>query len=574
MKLLSTALLMWVLVAPARAAVICPGANTVQGVDVSHYQGSINWSAVKASGIAFAIASVGDGTYQDPDFAANWSGMKANGIIRGAYQYFEPGEDPGTQADILIGKIGHLGNGDLPATLDVEATGGQSAATITANIHTWVNKVQAATGKAPIIYTGKYFWNDNVGSGDFAGLPLWIAAYGVSCPDTPNAWGGWKMWQYGDAGSVGGISGGVDVDVFNGSLADLQVFAGGADWAAQFVSQSFPYASTAMTMTVGEEVAATLEMRNTGNKTWDASTRLGTSNPRDRASAFYDAKDWLAPNRLAQVSGSVAPGASYKFSFTFKAPPKPGTYFEYFDLVQEGVAWFSDPGQGGPPDDQLEVQIVVVEAPFHAEFVKQSFPLSQDGSLMLATGETADGWIDLKNVGTDTWKAGVTKLAPTPRDQASPLAAANWLSPTRVSTLAADVAPGETARFTLSLLGGAAGDYGQTFGLVEEGVTWFADAPQGGGPSDDLLRVNVTVHDAAGGGANPSLPGVGSGGPGGDGAGGGGGGGNGTTASGCAISGRGGGSPFMLALVLVMLAACRSRSARSRSQRRWRSSGE
>jgi lysozyme len=181
------ALLFEIVVSPSSAvgAVVCPGPNTVSGVDVSHYQGSINWAQVKASGRAFAVASVGDGTYEDPDFAANWSGMKAAGLIRGAYQFFEPADDPTTQANILIGKVGLLGDGDLPATLDVEVTGGQSAATISARIHTWVNAVKAGTGKTPIIYTGKYFWNGNVGSADFSSLPLWIAAYGVSGQLTP-----------------------------------------------------------------------------------------------------------------------------------------------------------------------------------------------------------------------------------------------------------------------------------------------------------------------------------------------------------------------------------------------------
>ncbi len=134
------------------------------------------------------------------------------------------------------------------------------------------------------------------------------------------------------------------------------------DYAASFVGQSFPLATTALPMAAGETVAAYIEMKNTGAKAWDSSTRLATSKPRDRASAFA-AATWIASNRLADVKGTVAPGATYKFEFVLHAPAKPGTYFEYFDLVEEGVAWFSDPGQGGPPDDDLEVQVVVSAAP-------------------------------------------------------------------------------------------------------------------------------------------------------------------------------------------------------------------
>jgi GH25 family lysozyme M1 (1,4-beta-N-acetylmuramidase) len=207
------------------ALVVCPGPVTLPGIDVSVYQGNIDWNQVKASGIVFAIARVDDGTYLDTKFDQNWAGMKAAGLIRGAYQFFEPGEDPNVLADIMINKMGPLGAGDLPPTLDMEVTGGQSAATITAHVHTWMDKVQAATGRVPIIYTGKYFWNDNVGSGDFAGNPLWLAAYVSPCPSTPDAWGGWSMWQYNDNGAIPGIAGNVDVDMFNGTIEQLNALA-------------------------------------------------------------------------------------------------------------------------------------------------------------------------------------------------------------------------------------------------------------------------------------------------------------------------------------------------------------
>ena len=136
----------------------------------------------------------------------------------------------------------------------------------------------------------------------------------------------------------------------------------GPDWAAQYVSQSFPLAGAgAVTLHEGETAAASLEMKNVGAKAWDGNTRLATTGPRDRASLFVG-PDWLAPNRLAAVSGTVAPGASFKFQFTFKAPNQPGTYDEFFGMVQEGVAWFSDPGQGGPPDNQLEAKLIVLPA--------------------------------------------------------------------------------------------------------------------------------------------------------------------------------------------------------------------
>jgi GH25 family lysozyme M1 (1,4-beta-N-acetylmuramidase) len=210
---------------------ICPAASGVQGVDVSVYQGSINWAAVKSSGVAFAIARIGDGTYKDTTFETNWNGIKDAGLIRGSYQFFEPGEDPNVQANIVISKVGRLGAGDLPVMLDVEVTGGQSPATITAHIHQWVDAVTAGTGKQPFIYTGAYFWDGNVKSPDFGSLALDVAWYGTNCPGIPSEWSNWTFHQFTSSGRVAGISGDVDVNLFNGSLAELQAFAGASGGA-------------------------------------------------------------------------------------------------------------------------------------------------------------------------------------------------------------------------------------------------------------------------------------------------------------------------------------------------------
>ncbi len=140
------------------------------------------------------------------------------------------------------------------------------------------------------------------------------------------------------------------------------VGATNSDYAAAYVSQSFPLASSALEMTAGQTIPSYIEMKNVGGKAWDSSTHLGTTQPRDRDSVFADST-WLSPNRPSGVTGTVAVGGTYKFKFDLHAPDAPGTYHEYFNLVQESVAWFSDPGQGGPPDNDLEVQIHVTAAP-------------------------------------------------------------------------------------------------------------------------------------------------------------------------------------------------------------------
>jgi len=159
--------------------------GAVQGRDVSVYQGDFDWNAEKAAGVVFGYARIGDGLGGDSQFAPNWSKMKAAGVLRGAYQFFEPGEDEVAQANLMIQAVGTLGDGDLPCMIDVEVTGGQSGGTIASKVAHWIQLVQAGTGKAPIIYTGPYFWQDNVGSTAFGNTPLWVADYGPSCPLIP-----------------------------------------------------------------------------------------------------------------------------------------------------------------------------------------------------------------------------------------------------------------------------------------------------------------------------------------------------------------------------------------------------
>jgi len=340
---------------------LCPAASVVQGVDVSTYQGTIDWTTAKGTGLAFAIARISDGTDLDSTFATNWAGMKSAGLVRGAYQFFEPGDSPSAQATIVANAVGVLGDGDLPVTADMEVTGGQSAATIAANLQTWMGLVKASTGKQPMVYTAEGYWDGSVNSSAFSADPLWVANWGVTCPTLPNGWSAFRVWQYSDSGSVAGIPATVDLDEFNGSLTDLQNFAGAPPYAAQFVSQTWPYATTTLTMTSGQILHESIVLKNIGSATWDSSTRLATTQPRDRASPFANST-WVGDNRLAAVTGTVAPGGTFSFDFEWQAPA-PGSYDEFYGVVQDGVAWFSDPGQGGPPDNDIEAKIDVVAAP-------------------------------------------------------------------------------------------------------------------------------------------------------------------------------------------------------------------
>lgn len=208
----------------------CAAGPTVKGMDISYYQGDINWQQAKDDGIAYAFIRVSDGTgFNDPKFARNWSEAKRVGVRRGVYQFFRSNQDPIAQANLLISRVGQLLPGDLPPVIDVESTDGQSAATIRSKVGRWLDHVEARLGVRPIVYTGPYFWRDSVGGPDFDDHPLWVAHYGTSCPLVPPTWTRWTFHQHTSSGRVRGITGNVDMNIFNGTRAQLEALAvGGA----------------------------------------------------------------------------------------------------------------------------------------------------------------------------------------------------------------------------------------------------------------------------------------------------------------------------------------------------------
>ncbi len=204
----------------------CPGSAVVQGIDVSVYQGTIAWPQVKSAGRDFAFARVSDGVgFVDSEFAHNWQGMKAAGVVRGAYQYFRAGQDPVGEADLVAASLrdaGGLSGADLPIVMDIETADGQSAAVVRANMATWLGAIARATGKTPIIYTNSD--TSALIGVEFGAYALWVANWAVRCPVMPAGWPRWAFWQYSDRGSVPGIAGAVDLDELDGTLSRLAAF--------------------------------------------------------------------------------------------------------------------------------------------------------------------------------------------------------------------------------------------------------------------------------------------------------------------------------------------------------------
>jgi GH25 family lysozyme M1 (1,4-beta-N-acetylmuramidase) len=208
--------------APAPPPPAGSGAHA-KGIDVSVYQGTIDWAQVAASGIEFAIARVSHGTTLDTEFAKNWAGMKKHGLVRGAYHFFDPSGDAVKQAQTFLANVTFEPE-DLYPVLDVEVTNGVTDKVLAQAIGTWVDEVKKTTGRV-LIYTSPGFWNGH-GLGSYAGTDLWVAHWFVAQPTIPHGWSKWKLWQYNDNAHVPGITQNVvDSDEFDGTLAELKTYA-------------------------------------------------------------------------------------------------------------------------------------------------------------------------------------------------------------------------------------------------------------------------------------------------------------------------------------------------------------
>ena len=218
---------------PSSAATVCADGGTLRGVDISHYDGVINWTKVAAAGQAFGITKATEGvTFKDPAFATNWPAIKAAGLVRGAYHFFRPADSGIQQADFFLRTVGPFAQGDLPPILDWEVTDSVSNAVDVSEVQDFVDEIRAQTGLTTILYTSARFLGTVGNPTQFSNLPLWDANWNVTCPNIPGAWTRWTFWQYADNGVVGGIDAGVDVNYFNGSLADLQAMTGPGDTGA------------------------------------------------------------------------------------------------------------------------------------------------------------------------------------------------------------------------------------------------------------------------------------------------------------------------------------------------------
>lgn len=189
----------------------------VVGIDVSQYQGKINWAvtdSVEGSfpiGFVFIRATYGEDCL-DTQFRKNWREVKQTPMVRGAYHYYRPDENSIKQAQNFINNV-TLEKGDLPPVLDVERIPeGQSIDRLKVGIRRWLEKVEKHYGMQPIIYSGDSYYNDFLEE-EFRAYTVWVANYNFLKEEIEP---GWQFWQFTQNGTAKGIKGDVDINIFNG----------------------------------------------------------------------------------------------------------------------------------------------------------------------------------------------------------------------------------------------------------------------------------------------------------------------------------------------------------------------
>jgi lysozyme len=198
-----------------------------EGIDVSHWQGVIDWTKVREARKRFAYIKASDGTsYVDDRYAANRAGAKAAGLYVGAYHFARPDAAAGdavAEANHFVDTAAWV-RGELLPVLDLEQAGGLSVTALQAWVKAFLGRVEQRTGERGLIYVSPSFWTSRMGDttwfAEHGYQVLWIAHWTTAeTPRMPASdWSsrGWTFWQYTSDGTVPGISGRVDLDRYRG----------------------------------------------------------------------------------------------------------------------------------------------------------------------------------------------------------------------------------------------------------------------------------------------------------------------------------------------------------------------
>ncbi len=198
-----------------------PKQLAVHGVDVSRWQGDIDWARLRTQGANFAYIKATDGgDHLDPMFKKNWRAAGQAGLRRGAYHFFYWCRTAGEQADWFIRNVPKVENA-LPPVIDVEWNGESrcrkrpSRERVLEKMQVFMDKLERHYGQRPIIYTAPDFYRDNL-KGAFLDYPFWLRSVAAH-PSKVYPGRKWVFWQYSGSGLSHGVKGQIDLNVFHGS---------------------------------------------------------------------------------------------------------------------------------------------------------------------------------------------------------------------------------------------------------------------------------------------------------------------------------------------------------------------
>lgn len=202
-----------------------PEGFEIHGIDISHYQGKIDWeqlknAMIKGCPVRFVIIKSTEGSSRlDENFRENFNQARDFGFIRGVYHFWSNKSTAREQAYYFLDQV-HLTDGDLPPVLDIEhKPADKSVEDFQLDVLTWLHIVEDKYHVKPIIYTYYKFKEQYLSAPVFEDYPYWIAHYYV---DKVQYKGKWKFWQHTDVGKLPGIKGYVDFNIYNGSYYELK----------------------------------------------------------------------------------------------------------------------------------------------------------------------------------------------------------------------------------------------------------------------------------------------------------------------------------------------------------------
>lgn len=196
--------------------------SNYSGIDISNWQGTVDFYEVKNSGVEIVYIEATEGNYFINSYLQqDYEGVKASNLKVGFYHFFNPGSNPSPveQAQYFVNAIQGL-RSECKLVLDLEQTGGLGPDELSSQAIEFLEEVKRLTGLGVAVYTYVNFANNNINnSSGLSNYPLWIAEYGVSSPEGNPIWGSsYAGWQYSDSGNISGINGNVDLDIFTDDI--------------------------------------------------------------------------------------------------------------------------------------------------------------------------------------------------------------------------------------------------------------------------------------------------------------------------------------------------------------------